>query len=218
MVISYAITVCNEQVEIQNLVTFLLDNKRDQDEIVITFDSKNGSKDVEEYLRAKSVNGEFKWNPFEFNGNFSDLKNHTKDNCLGDYICHLDADEIPHETLIEQLPQILEMNEVDLVWLPRVNTVEGITDEHIKKWGWRLSSKGWVNYPDYQARVFKNTDKIKWIRPLHEYISGSKTYAHLPPYEELSLYHHKTIEKQEKQNLFYHQNFSQELNVRSDNG
>ena len=214
MVLSYAITVCNEHVEIQKLVTFLLDNKREQDEIVITFDSKNGSKSVEDYLRAKSVNGEFSWHPFDFSGNFSDLKNYTKSMCNGDYICHLDADEIPHETLMEQLPQIVEINEVDLIWLPRVNTVDGMTKEHVEKWGWRVSQKGWVNYPDYQARVFRNRNDIRWTRPLHEHIVGCKTYSHLPPQEELSLYHPKTKEKQEQQNKFYMDNFSQDLLVR----
>jgi hypothetical protein len=203
MKISYAITVCNEKVELQKLVTFLLKHKELQDEIVITYDSKNGSKGVEEYLRTHSVNGEFNWHSFEFEGNFSDLKNHTKDMCNGDYVFHLDADEIPHETLIEQLHTILEMNEVDLVWIPRVNTVEGITQEHIDKWGWKVSSKGWINYPDYQARVYRNTDAIHWTRKVHEYIVGTKKYSHLPPHEELSLYHHKSIDKQEQQNRLY---------------
>jgi len=203
LVLSYAITVCNEHVEIQKLVTFLLDNKREQDEIVITFDSRNGSKSVEDYLRTKSVNGEFNWHPFDFSGNFSDLKNYTKSMCSGDYIFHLDADEIPHETLMKQLPQVLEINNVDLIWLPRVNTVDGITEEHIQKWGWKVSEKGWVNYPDYQARVFRNTEEIKWIKSVHEIISGASNFSHLPPYEELSLIHHKTIQKQEKQNKLY---------------
>jgi len=203
LVISYAITVCSEHVEIQKLVTFLLDNKREQDEIVITFDSRNGSKSVEDYLRTKSVNGEFNWHPFDFSGNFSDLKNYTKSMCSGDYIFHLDADEIPHETLMKQLPQVLEINDVDLIWLPRVNTVDGITEEHIQKWGWKVSEKGWVNYPDYQARVFRNTEEIKWIKSVHEIISGASNFSHLPPYEELSLIHHKTIQKQEKQNKLY---------------
>jgi hypothetical protein len=136
MKISYAITVCNEEIELQKLVTFLLKHKELQDEIVITYDSKNGNKGVEEYLRSHSVNGEFSWHPFEFDGNFSDLKNHTKKMSSGDYIFHLDADEIPHETLMEQLHTILEMNDVDLVWIPRVNTVEGLTDEWTQKWGW----------------------------------------------------------------------------------
>ena len=203
MKISYAITVCNEETEIQRLVTFLLKHKELQDEIVITYDSKNGTKSVDEYLRSHSVNGEFTWHPFEFEGNFSDLKNHTKDMCNGDYVFHLDADEIPHETLIEQLHTILDMNDIDLVWIPRINTVDGITQEHIDKWGWKVNSKGWINYPDYQARVYKNVDTIHWTRRVHEYIVGTREYSHLPPYEELSLYHHKSIDKQEQQNRLY---------------
>ena len=203
MKISYAITVCNEETELQKLVIFLLKHKELQDEIVITYDSKNGSKGVEEYLRSHSVNGEFSWHPFEFDGNFSDLKNHTKKMSSGDYIFHLDADEIPHETLMEQLHPILDMNDVDLVWIPRVNTVEGITDEWIQRWGWRVTEKGWINYPDYLSRVFKNNDDIRWEGKVHERITGCKTYSHLPPHEELSLYHHKTIDKQIKQNELY---------------
>jgi len=201
--ISYAITVCDELAEIQRLVTFLLKHKELQDDIVITYDSENGSEMVEEYLRSHSVNAEFNWHPFEFEGNYSDLKNHTKKMCSGDYIFHLDADEIPHEILMEQIHTILKMNDVDLVWIPRVNTVDGLTDEWANKWGWRVTQKGWVNYPDYQARVFRNTDEIKWVKPVHEHITGCKTYAHLPPHEELSLYHPKTIEKQIKQNTYY---------------
>ena len=71
-----------------------------------------------------------------------------------------------------------------------------------------------MNYPDYQARVFRRDSDIRWTRPLHEHIIGCKTFAHLPPHEELSLYHPKTIQKQEQQNLYYNQNFSKELNVR----
>jgi|TARA_Y100000310_G_scaffold101208_1_gene99200 hypothetical protein len=210
--ISYAITVCNELQELKKLVTFLLDHKRKDDEIVITYDSNNGNEEVEDYLRYNHINAgpcepgydiQFVWEGFEFKGNFSDLKNHTKSMCSGDYIFHLDADEYPHEILMEQLPSIIEMNDVDLIWVPRVNTVTGINDEWIQKWGWRVSEKGWVNYPDYQARVFINKEDIKWKGKVHEVIGGCKTYAHLPPHEELSLYHPKTIEKQIKQNELY---------------
>ncbi len=200
MKISYAITVCNEQTELQELVAFLLKHKESQDEIVITYDSNNGTKDIEEYLKS---NIGFSWHPYEFSGNFSDLKNHTKSMCDGEYIFHLDADEIPHEMLMEQIHTILEMNDVDLVWIPRVNTVDGITDDHIQKWGWKVTEKGWVNYPDYQARVFRNSDEIHWGGKVHERITGCKTYSHLPPHEELSLYHPKTIDKQVKQNELY---------------
>ena len=203
MKISYAITVCNELTEIQKLISFLLKHKELQDEIVVTFDATNGLEAVRDYLKYTSTLGKFDWHSYPFNGDFSELKNYTKSMCKGDYIFHIDADEIPHEILMEQLHTILEMNEVDLVWIPRVNTVDGITDEHIQKWGWRVTEKGWVNYPDYQARVFRNDEKIRWVRPVPEYIGGCKTYAHLPPHEELSLYHPKTIDKQIKQNELY---------------
>ena len=201
MKISYAITVCSELEEIQRLLTFLLKHKELQDEVVITYDTKNGSIEVEDFLF--NHDGNFRLAPFNFLENFSDLKNHTKSKCDGEYIFHLDADEIPHEFLMEQVHSVIKMNSVDLIWVPRVNTVEGLTDEWIQKWGWRVSDKGWVNFPDYQARIFKNHKDIKWVKPVHEIISGHKTYAHLPPHEELSLYHLKTIDRQVKQNQLY---------------
>ena len=54
MKISYAITVCNEFVEIQKLVNFLRENKRRQDEIVILFDQKNGDQEVANWLTKQS--------------------------------------------------------------------------------------------------------------------------------------------------------------------
>ena len=203
MKISYAITVCNELTEIQKLISFLLKHKELQDEIVVTFDATNGLEAVKDYLKYTSTLRKFDWHSYPFNGDFSELKNYTKSKCKGDYIFHIDADEIPHEILMEQIHTILEMNDVDLVWIPRVNTVDGITDEHIQKWGWRVTEKGWVNYPDYQARVFRNSDEIHWVGKVHERITGCKTYSHLPPHEELSLYHPKTIDKQVKQNELY---------------
>jgi hypothetical protein len=204
MKISYAITVCNEFVEIQTLVNFLLKHKRNKDEIVILYDIKNGHEGIEQFLRAKSVNYEISWLPGEFNGHFAEWKNKLTKICTGDYIFQIDADELPHESLISQLPVILEANPENEVYLiPRVNTVEGLTNEHIQKWGWNVNDKGWVNWPDYQWRVWKNKPEIKWVNKVHEKLSGHKTYATLPDMEGLSLYHPKKIDRQEKQNAYY---------------
>jgi hypothetical protein len=139
MKISYAITVCNEFVEIQRLVEFLLKNKRSKDEIVILYDSQNGNIEIEMFLRSHSINGEFNWHKEKFENNFADWKNKLTTHCSGDFIFQIDADEIPHEYLISILPTILESNpEVDVYLTPRVNTVAGITQEHIQKWGWRV--------------------------------------------------------------------------------
>jgi len=203
MKISYAIPVCNEHVEIQRLVSFLLKHKQSNDEIVIIFDSKNGSKAVEEYLRSHSVNAEFQWYPNEFDGHFGNMKNKLNSMCSGDYIFQIDADELPDIGLMENIHGILELNDVDVILVPRVNTVAGLTDEHIQKWGWNVNSDGWVNWPDMQWRLYKNSDNIKWINKVHEQLDGFKTISHLPLQEELALHHPKTIERQEKQNEYY---------------
>jgi len=204
MKISFAITVCNEFVEIQKLISFLLENKRDEDEIVVLYDSVNGDSEVEAILRSKSVNLDFTWFNGVFNNHFADWKNTLKDRCKGDYIFQIDADEIPNKILIDQLPTILESNPNNEVFLvPRVNTVEGLTNEHTQKWGWNVDSKGWINWPDYQWRIWKNISDIKWINKVHEKLEGFKTYAPLPAQEELALYHPKEIERQEKQNAYY---------------
>jgi hypothetical protein len=203
MKISYAITVCNEFVEIQKLIPFLLKHKRSEDEIVVLYDYKNGDKKIEEFLRAKSINAEFQWFGSGFDGHFADWKNKLNSFCSGDYIFQIDADEIPNEVLIENLPEILKGNDVDVILVPRVNTVEGLTDEHIQKWGWNVDEKGWVNWPDFQYRIYKNSDDINWKNKVHEVLEGFKSISHLPMEEDLALYHPKEIKRQEKQNEYY---------------
>jgi hypothetical protein len=96
-----------------------------------------------------------------------------------------------------------ENSNIDMFLVPRFNTVEGITEEHINKWRWNVNSDGWVNFPDYQTRIYKNNSEIKWIGNVHERITGTKTFSPLPAEEWWSLYHPKTIERQEKQNKYY---------------
>jgi len=213
MKISYGITVHNEAEELIKLLEVLSKNIDDEDEIVVCVDGDDEKVEavLGEYLSEnKAIVYKRK-----LEGNFADHKNSVIEKSSGDYIFHIDADEYPNEILLQQLKQILEINDVDLVWIPRVNTVDGFTEQDVQKWGWRVTENGWVNYPDYQARVFRNREDIRWTRPLHEYIIGCKTYAHLPPQEELSLYHPKTKEKQEQQNKFYMDNFNKELLIRS---
>lgn len=204
MKISYAVPVCNEFVEIQRLVNFLVKNKRLKDEIVILFDSVNGSSSVEEFLRAKSINGEFNWFKYAFDGHFANMKNRLTDMCNGDYIYQIDADELPPKYLLENLSYILRANEnVDVYRVPRINTVQGLTQEHIQKWRWRIDKKGWVNFPDYQWRIYRNDSNIKWVNKVHEVLTGFETMSQLPTEEEYCLLHEKTIERQEKQNEYY---------------
>ena len=132
MEISYAITVCNEDKELKRLLDFLIKNVREGDEIVVQCDKENTTIEVLRVLnkcvdRVKVVE-------FPLNGHFADFKNNLTKECSGDYIFQIDADEIPHDILIEQLPEMLEGNPDNEVYLvPRVNTVTGLTTEHIQK-------------------------------------------------------------------------------------
>ena len=201
MKISYAITVCNELNEIKRLIDLLVKNKRDVDEIVILFDKGNGTPEVWSCLQKYD---NIKTTAKMFKDHFADWKNQLTELCSGDYIFQIDADEYPHDNLIENLPSILENNPNNEIYLvPRVNTVSGLTDEYIKKWGWRVNEQEWVNWPDYQWRIWKNKQGIKWVNKVHEKLEGHKTYGVLPAMEELSLYHPKEINRQIKQNKFY---------------
>ena len=204
MKITYAITVCNEQFEIIRLVEMILDNKRPQDDIVVLYDQTNGNSEIPDWLTKKSKLPGFQFWRGAFKGHFADWKNKLTEYCSGDYIFQIDADELPHSDLITNLPSILENNPNNEVYLvPRVNTVQGLTNEHINNWGWKVDDRKRVNWPDYQWRIWKNITEIKWINKVHERLDGYKTFAALPEAEEFSLSHPKTIERQEKQNKFY---------------
>lgn len=204
MKISYAITVCNELKELTSLINFLLVRIDSEDEVVIQYDSESVTKEVVDYLNIISdIQKQIKVTSFPLNKDFASFKNNLKEHCKGEYIFQIDADEEPSEILLERLKQILTINEVDIIFVPRVNTVEGLTQSHIQKWGWKVDDKGWVNWPDYQTRIYKNTEEVQWHGKVHERITGYTTFTNFPSDENYSLYHHKEIERQEKQNDFY---------------
>jgi len=204
MIISYAITVCNELEEITKLLNFLQLNIRPDDEILIQYDELSVTDEVKEYVTLmNSMHENHKVIGFPLNKDFATFKNNLKSNCSGDYIFQIDADEIPNAALIEHLPTLIEQNPVDVIFVPRVNIVQDITQEHIDKWRWNVNDKGWVNWPDYQLRIYKKTDDIEWGNKVHETLTGYDTFSNFPAEEIWSLYHYKQIDKQEKQNKFY---------------
>lgn len=204
MKISYAITVCNELDEIIRLLNLLVKDKRNEDEIIILFDKKNGSPEVWNILSELNEEENISYYSATFKNHFADWKNYLTSLCSGDYIFQIDADEIPHDILLNRLPEILESNPDNEVYLvPRVNTVTGLTTKHIQEWRWNVDKEDRINWPDYQWRIWKNKSEIRWKNKVHEVLEGYKTFAPLPALPELALYHPKTIERQEKQNAYY---------------
>ena len=204
--VTYAITVCNELEEITKLINFLHPRIQSDDEILIQYDEDSTTDVVKQYLLIMSQlhNTNIRVIAYPLNNDFASFKNNLKDNANGIFIFQIDADEIPSEYLIENLHDLLEYNkDVDHFFVPRINTVEGLTPKHIKKWGWNVSDKGWVNFPDYQTRLYRRTSEIEWENKVHERIKGYNTLSVLPAEEDYCLYHPKQIERQEKQNAYY---------------
>lgn len=206
MNVTYAITVCNELTEITQLINFLHPRIKKDDEILIQYDSDSVTEQVKSYLNIISQLHPNKIRVIEFplNNDFASFKNNLKNNSNGIFIFQIDADEMPSEYIVDNLSEILDFNkDVDLFFVPRINTVEGLTDSHIKKWRWQVNEKGWVNFPDYQTRIYRRTSEIEWQGKVHERIVGYNTLSVLPQDEQFCLYHHKQIERQEKQNDYY---------------
>ena len=199
MKISYAITAHNEAEELNRLLKQLTEGKEPRDEILVQLDDKatDKVKFVVDSHPVRSIT-------FPLNNDFATFKNNLKDNCTGEYIFFIDADEYLSEHLLKLLKQVLESNsQVDCYGVPRVNTVKGLTEKHIKKWGWVVKDDK-INWPDYQTRICKNVPHIKWIGKVHERLEGWQVSSVFPAdFEDWALYHPKTIERQEQQNNYY---------------
>jgi len=203
MKISYLITTHNEGKYISDLMTsILLSSQLDGDEIVIIDDYSNDNETkniINAYINQPNV----KVYEHHLNRNFAEHKNFGNSKCTGDFIFQLDADEIPPAELIKNIHSVIQNTNVDLIVVPRINIVDGLTDDDIRMWGWKVNEQGWVMFPDYQSRIYKNDPNIKWYGNVHETIIGHKTVAYLPAEETWSIKHFKSIERQRSQNRLY---------------
>jgi glycosyltransferase involved in cell wall biosynthesis len=212
---SFAITVCNEANELERLLKQLKSCVIENDEIVIQVDNTNTTDEVFKVVsnfegvyspvvsRKKKIITPVTKVFSDLNDDFSAFKNNVKKHCTRDYIFFIDADEEVSQDQIHLIREIVNMNpDFDCFLVPRINTVEGLTQQHIKKWGWKVEN-GRVNWPDYQFRICKNVPEINWEGKVHERLVGYKNATPLPAEDVLALGHHKTIQKQEQQNNLY---------------
>ena len=205
MKLSHAITACNEHEEIIRLVTQLINYKGENSEIVVLLDTPKSSTEMIEYLELQANANYITLIESEFDNDFAQWKNFLNSHCKGEWIFQLDADEYLSNDLIYNLEELLEANtDKDLIVVPRINTVEGLTEAHIQKWGWNVNEKGWVNFPDVQTRIYKNNpETIGWSGKVHERIVGFQSYTNFPSDEVYCIIHPKTIDRQERQNSYY---------------
>ena len=199
MKLVYGITVSNELKEITTLINLLQENT--DDEIVVLCDSLTATHEVFQFLQDSKVPFYYKNLDGDFGSFKTELNNICKEKHNADYVFQLDADETISEFMIKNIKTILEHNpDVELLYVPRINIVNGITDEYVLKWGWSINDNGYINFPDIQGRIYKSN--LVWVGKVHEVIN-SNNYGILPRDEEYCIKHIKDIEKQIKQNNFY---------------
>ena len=209
--ISYLVTCHNEGVQLRTLLSLLL-KYSEGNQIVVLDDYSTDPVTLEvlqEYSKiAKIVK-------HSLNKDYGTHKTYGTQQCDGEYVFQIDADELPSEILLVNLYELIKSNPTcEMFWVPRVNNFVGVTPNDIKTYGWRVNEKGHIMWPDYQSRIYKNLPHIKWDRKLHETVVGFKEFTRIPEMEELALYHNKTIEKQRKDNSRYMNEFSLEDNFR----
>lgn len=213
MKISYAILCHNETDSLRILINHILDNANNYDrEIVIIYD-EGDNKETSEIL--ENFGDEIIVHKRALNKDYAKQKNFMTEMCSGDWIINPDSDELLPAYILHNAHQIIEQNgEVEVIWMPRINLVEGVTDVHIRQWGWRINEHGWINWPDYQSRMYKRDyPRIHWESPVHERIVGFKGYSLLPDTvdmaQHLAIKHMKDIKTQEMQNQTYGQIFTE---------
>ena len=202
MKLSYAICVCDEAFELRNLLAFLVEVKDEEDEINVLVDTGRVTEKVRNVL--DKYKSHVVVHEREFCGNFSSHRNYHNSLCTGDYIFVIDADEIPMETLVRNVKKMITETKSELIYVPRLTICPGYTEKWNKeKHGFNINENGWINWPDHQGRIYKNSSQIEWTNGVHETVTGAEGVVALQPNPQLALWHVKTVERQDMQHDFY---------------
>lgn len=230
--ISYCLAVWNEHLELKRLTKQLLEYIQPEDEIIIQGDQGKVTDEVLSVIRPLLKNKQISYIEYPLRRDFAAFKNNMLIAAKKDYIFLIDADELIHPVLLENVKDLLvENSEIEMFVLPRVNVVKGLTPEYVKSQGWNVqkiqvplhdeysheilhlydltSNIEVVNPFDWQQRIWKNSKLIRYEGSVHERINGYKNHSVLPVESDFSwcIFHIKEIERQKRQNNFYQTNF-----------
>ena len=209
MFLSYLVTCHNETSSLDKLLSKLVQNKKDNHEIVLLDDYSDNPESLEIIQKYKEKTS---FHQHKLDRNYGAHKNYGIEQCKGTWIFQLDGDEYPTDLLLENIDVVLESNvDNEVLWLPRLNYFTGVTELDIKTWGWNYQD-GMINFPDYQSRIYRNLSHIRYQRRLHEKVEGFKSYTFVPPQKDYAIVHEKTIEKQRQTNLNYNKMFTDDEN------
>ena len=193
MKLTYTIQVCNESREIFSLLNLLTRIIDDEDEINVIVDSAHTTDKVGLVL------DNFRDSVTTFNRPFDSFKKNLdfhKEKATGDYIFNIDADEMPQESLIKIIKKVIEETGAEIIAVPRINIHPDITSEEAEEFGFNINEVGFINWPDFQTRVYKRCDHVYWTDELHTKLTGSDKAVAVKPLPSVALWHIKSMDKQ----------------------
>lgn len=205
------VVLSNGEAETESLLQYLRKNKDSRDTLTILYDGSEDSN-VSKYNKY----GKVVLHKLDYS--YSEHRNFVLPLLKSDYSFFVDADERPSKELFQNIKDIIINNDYpDLINVPRINIVKGLTTEYAQKFGYRVTDENIVNWEggDYQSRLFKNGVGLEWSGKLHERIHPSPlnttyTLMRLP---QNALIHTKTLEKQIKNNENYNSKYSYRENM-----
>jgi glycosyltransferase involved in cell wall biosynthesis len=146
MLISFAVCTHNEGRYVHDLLGYLgsyIQVNEGRDNVfyeIVVIDDFSDEPVTATVLEVLEKSERVRIHKHALNGDFATHKNYMNHACRGDWILNLDADESIPWDVLDLLPALVEENpNVEAYWLPRVNTVHGLTQAHVDKWGWKIS-------------------------------------------------------------------------------
>lgn len=127
------------------------------DELVIVWDCTTTTQapEIKTQITTKQISRPLR-------KDFSAQRNLMLSLCEGDWIIYLDADELMSKQSWASLRNIISSTDIDAVYLPRKTFYP---DKKHCRMGYGL-------WPDLQLRLFRNSPKLSFERPIHEKLTG----------------------------------------------
>ena len=147
--VCFCITVCNEHIELDKLLTQLSIIDDVQYQVIVQGDTGNVTSEVMSVVNHHAESfGYFQYIEYPLNCNFSEFKNNLFQYAESEWIFQLDADEYIAEDMLIHIDELLDNDPtMDAYHISRINTVEGITLNEIDAWKWNIG-----RLPNYTTR------------------------------------------------------------------
>jgi glycosyltransferase involved in cell wall biosynthesis len=194
--ISIALLTRNETTQFHWLMQALSPALSTIDEIVVVDDFSDA--ECVEAIRSYEATMPIRFFQRALQFDFAKQRNHMKSLCKSEYIFFCDPDELPSETVISGLQDIVAMMarlNIDACTLPRLNILyEG--DQILHPHNLDLDHPRYQPHWEDQFRILRNAPEIHWTMPLNEYLTGMRRCYRFPQADRYALLHPKIISSQ----------------------